>query len=76
MCGRSPEPRAQAGSGNAYNSFLLQPFVNYNFGEGWYVNSVPIITSNWLAKPGQQMGRPGRRRRSAIDRRTTRHSGS
>jgi hypothetical protein len=42
------------GSGNAYNSFLLQPFVNYNFGEGWYVNSVPIITSNWLAKASQQ----------------------
>lgn len=42
------------GSGNAYNNFLLQPFVNYNFGEGWYVDSVPIITSNWLAKSGQQ----------------------
>ena len=42
------------GVGNAYNNFLLQPFVNYNFGEGWYVNSVPIITSNWLAPAGQQ----------------------
>ena len=29
--------------------FLMQPFVNYNFGEGWYVGSSPIITANWLA---------------------------
>ena len=28
--------------------FLTQPFVNYNFGEGWYVGSSPIITANWL----------------------------
>jgi len=42
------------GVGNAYNSFLLQPFVNYNFGEGWYVNSAPILTSNWLAPASQQ----------------------
>src|SRR5262249_48903787 len=42
------------GAGNAYNSFLLQPFVNYNFGEGWYVNTAPILTSNWLAPAGQQ----------------------
>ena len=26
-----------------------QPFVNYNFGEGWYVGTSPIITANWLA---------------------------
>lgn len=42
------------GIGNAYNNFLLQPFVNYNFGEGWYVNTGPIMTSNWLAPAGQQ----------------------
>lgn len=34
--------------GTRYNTFLVQPFVNYNFGEGWYVNSAPIITANWL----------------------------
>ncbi len=34
--------------GTRYNTFLTQPFVNYNFGEGWYVYSAPIITANWL----------------------------
>jgi len=33
--------------GNSYNNFLTQPFVNYNFGEGWYVVSAPIVTANW-----------------------------
>src|SRR5208282_5445712 len=28
--------------GTSYNNFLTQPFVNYNFGEGWYVVSAPI----------------------------------
>jgi hypothetical protein len=27
--------------GTQYDMFLTQPFVNYNFGEGWYVNSAP-----------------------------------
>ncbi len=36
--------------GNSYNNFLTQPFVNYNFGAGWYVSSSPIITANWEAK--------------------------
>jgi hypothetical protein len=35
-------------SGTRYNMFLVQPFANYNFGEGWYVGSAPIITANWL----------------------------
>jgi hypothetical protein len=34
--------------GTRYNTFLVQPFVNYNFGGGWYVYSSPIITANWL----------------------------
>jgi hypothetical protein len=34
--------------GTRYNTFLVQPFVNYNFGEGWYVGTSPIITANWL----------------------------
>lgn len=33
--------------GTRYNSFLTQPFVNYNFGQGWYIGSAPIITANW-----------------------------
>jgi hypothetical protein len=35
--------------GTRYNQFLTQPFVNYNFGGGWYVGSSPIVTANWLA---------------------------
>ncbi len=33
--------------GTSYNNFLTQPFVNYNFGEGWYVSSSPAVTANW-----------------------------
>lgn len=35
--------------GTRYNALLVQPFLNYNFGDGWYVGSSPIITANWLA---------------------------
>jgi hypothetical protein len=31
-----------------------QYFINYNLPEGWYLTSSPIITANWVAKPGQQ----------------------
>jgi len=31
------------------SQFLLQPFVNYNMEEGWYLTSSPVITANWLA---------------------------
>ncbi len=34
--------------GTRYNTFLVQPFANYNFGGGWYVGTSPIITANWL----------------------------
>lgn len=37
------------GRGGSYNNFLLQPFLNYNFPTGFYVNTVPIITANWNA---------------------------
>jgi len=40
--------------GGSYSNFLLQPFVNYNFPGGLYLNSVPIITANWKADGGQQ----------------------
>jgi hypothetical protein len=36
------------------NELLLQPFVNYNFGEGWYLVSAPILTSNWVASSGDK----------------------
>lgn len=35
--------------GNSYNTFLTQPFFNYNFGGGWYVGTSPIITADWQA---------------------------
>jgi hypothetical protein len=31
------------------NLMTVQPFVNHNFGKGWYVSSSPIITANWAA---------------------------
>ncbi len=37
-------------SGNSYNAFLTQPFFNYNFGEGWYGGTSPMITADWQAK--------------------------
>jgi len=33
--------------GRRYSTFLLEPFFNYNFGEGWFAGTVPIITANW-----------------------------
>jgi hypothetical protein len=29
------------------NAFLLQPFVNYNLPDHWYLVSAPIMTANW-----------------------------
>jgi hypothetical protein len=34
--------------GTSYDTFLAQPFANYNFGGGWYVGTSPVITANWL----------------------------
>lgn len=34
-------------AGDVGNTFLLQYFVNYNFGGGWYVTTSPIITTAW-----------------------------
>ena len=31
------------------NQMLLQPFVNYNMADGWYLVSAPVITANWEA---------------------------
>jgi hypothetical protein len=38
----------------AVNTFLAQPFNNYNMAHGWYLTSSPVITANWLAASGQQ----------------------
>jgi len=34
------------------NSFLMQPFVNYNIAKGWYLTSAPIITGDFSASGG------------------------
>ncbi|MGE3291237.1 MAG: neuromedin U [Geminicoccaceae bacterium] len=31
------------------NQMLVQPFVNYNIADGWYLISNPIVTANWEA---------------------------
>ena len=36
------------------NQMLIQPFVNYNLPDGWYLVSAPIITANWEADSGNR----------------------
>lgn len=36
------------------SQFLLQPFINYNLADGWYLVTSPIITANWMADSGNQ----------------------
>jgi len=31
------------------SSLLLQPIINYNIVDGWYLSAVPVITANWEA---------------------------
>jgi hypothetical protein len=40
--------------GGAYSTGLIQPFVNYNFKEGFYLTSAPIMTVDWKADSGQK----------------------
>jgi len=40
--------------GGSYNNFLLQPFLNYNFPEGLYLTSSPVITANWNAESSER----------------------
>ncbi len=42
------------GAVGSYNNFLLQPFVNYNFPNGTYLTSSPILTADWKADSGNQ----------------------
>jgi len=50
--------------GTRYGQFLAQPFFNYNFGQGWFVTTAPIITDNeyssgkkWTVPVGAEAGR-------------------
>ena len=36
------------------NRGIIQYFIVKQLGEGWYVNSAPIITVNWKADSGQR----------------------
>ena len=49
--------------GGSYNNGLIQPFVNYNFKDGVYLTTAPILTVDWKADSGQQMDGADRRRR-------------
>jgi hypothetical protein len=33
---------------------LIQPFVNFNLPNGWYLVSTPIWTANWKADSGEK----------------------
>ncbi len=35
------------------NFMTVQPFINYNLEDGWYLAYSPIITANWSAKSSQ-----------------------
>lgn len=40
---------AGSGSRQDVNQTLIQPFINYNLTNGWFLSSAPIITANWQA---------------------------
>ena len=45
-----------AGSHNrdSVSQFLVQPFVNYNLDDGWFLFSDPTMTANWKAGSGNR----------------------
>jgi len=40
--------------GGRYNNFLMQPFLNYNFSDGMYLTTSPIVTADWQADSSQR----------------------
>jgi len=40
------------------SQLLVQPFINYNLADGWYLVSSPIVTANWVATPGNRWELP------------------
>jgi hypothetical protein len=36
------------------NQFLVQPFINFNLADGWYLVTAPIITANWKAESSER----------------------
>jgi len=45
---------AGQGDRGAVSQWLIQPFVNYNLPDGWYLVSAPIITANMMADSSQR----------------------
>ena len=45
---------SDSGTGGSYNNATIQPFINYNFPDGFYLTSAPIITANWKADSDQR----------------------
>ena len=45
-------------SNRAYNAMLIQPFINYNLSDGWYLSSAPIITGDFSASGGNHWTLP------------------
>ncbi|MGH7723961.1 MAG: neuromedin U [Candidatus Eiseniibacteriota bacterium] len=42
------------GQGEKINQTTIQPFINYNMGDGWALSTGPIITANWSAAEGEE----------------------
>lgn len=40
------------------NQTTIQPFVNYNLHDGWYLTSSPVISVNWEAKSSERWTLP------------------
>ena len=47
-------PLTDANGSPETNLFVLQWFVNYNFGKGWAISAAPLNSANWDADSGQQ----------------------
>jgi hypothetical protein len=45
---------AGEGDRDSVNRTLIQPFLNYNMDDGWYLVTSPIITANWSADSGNR----------------------
>lgn len=43
-----------AGDREDVSQLLVQPFVNYNLPDGWYLVSAPVVTANWKADSGNR----------------------
>ena len=44
---------AGASDRSEVNQFLVQPFLNYNLPDGWYLTSSPTITADWKRTDGR-----------------------